>query len=462
MEEESIFRMKISSLLEKVDRGMICLSCGYVEKRVWRDYIDRCPVCGGPLIPVLNEIPEPVDEPGIWRWSRGFLYTDVSTKVTFYEGSTPLIKSSRLYREYKIKNLYYKDESRNPNSLFIDRGSAYLSSILASRGARSIIIIARGDLAISMSSYARRARMKVFAFLPGDIIPSKLYRVRLVASRATVIEDYETFQGLLERASSKSSGDKKRYIIVQTNPYLTNGFQTILFEILHDLGKPPNVIMVPFGDGALMASLVVLVEKLKIPTKIIGVTTDDPDPVLNEIRGDKSLLRKYIEEIISDTNHAIVRVSRGGVLSAIQYMSREEGLAIDVVNASLVAGLFSADLRVMGTENTVLVFTGGMINDPAVMKMLLKETKIDRVSLGFTKEKILEILLEEEYIPVYRIWKKLAKKYGIKISLRAIYNHIKDLEKKGFIRSEIINDESSGRPRKIYVLNDIAYEILKR
>ncbi|MGC9148719.1 MAG: pyridoxal-phosphate dependent enzyme [Sulfolobales archaeon] len=455
--------MKISSLLEKIDRGMICLSCGYVEKRVWRDYIDKCPVCGGPLVPVLNEIPEPVDEPGIWRWSRGFLYTDVSTKITFFEGSTPLIKSSRLYRDYKIKNLYYKDESRNPNSLFIDRGSAYLSSILASRGARSIIIISRGDLAISMSSYARRARMKVFAFLPGDIIPSKLYKVKLMASRATIIEDYEAFQRIIERTSSRSSTDgKKRYVIIQMNPYLTNGFQTILFEILHDLGKPPNVIMVPFGDGALMTSLVVLVEKLKLPTKIIGVTTDDPDPVLNEIRGDNSLLRKYVEELISDTNHSIVHVSRAGVLSAIQYMSREEGLAIDAINASLVAGLFSADLRVMGTENTVLVFTGGMINDPAVIKTILRETKIDRVSLGYTKEKILEILLEEEYIPVYRIWKRLAKKYGIRISLRAIYNHIKDLEKKGFIRSEIINDESTGRPRKIYVLNNIAYEFLKR
>ncbi len=455
--------MRVNSLLEKIDKGMICLSCGYVEKRVWRDYIDRCPICGGPLIPIIEEIPEPIDEPGIWRWGRGFIYTELSTRITLFEGSTPLIRSSKLYREYKIKNLYYKDESRNPNSLFIDRGSAYLTSVLASRGVRSVIIVSRGDLAISMSSYARRARMKIFSFLPGDIPPSKLYRIRLVASRATVTESYDSLQKIFEKLSSKASVDgRRKYVVIQTNPYLMNGFQTILFEILHDLGKPPDVIMVPFGDGALMTSLIVLVEKLKLPTRIIGVTTNDPDPILSEIKGDNSLLRKYVEELIRDTRHSIVYVSRSGVLSAIEYMAREEGLPIDVVNASLVTGLFSADLRVMGTENTVLVFTGGMISDPAVMKMILRESKMDRIILGFTKEKILEILLEEENIPVYRIWKRLAKKYGIKISLRAVYNHIRDLEKRGFIRSEIIKDESTGRPRKIYVLNNIAFEFLKR
>ena len=451
--------MNIDSLLEKVDRGYLCLSCGYFEKRVSRGYIDKCPVCGGPLVPVINEIPEPSSEKGVWRWSSAFLHTDLSKKITLFEGSTPLIRLDRLGREYKIKNLFFKDESRNPTSLFIDRGSAYLSSVLASRGVRSILVFSRGDLSISMGSYARRARIKIFSFVPSDIIPSKLYRVKLISSRTTLVDDFDTLLNLMNRFSMKF---KNKYVVSQTNPYLMSGFQTILFEIIHDLGTPPKAILLPFGDGALMASLLILVKKLRLRTKLIGVTTNFSSPALYEIREDRSLLKEYVDELIKDTEHEIIRVSEDSVLSAIRYLAREEGVPADPVNASLVSSIHSDYIKVMGLENVVLLFTGGVLTDPVVIRAVLEERENRMISLGFTKEKILEILLEEEDASAYRIWQRLRSTYNIKISLRSIYNHLNDLEKRKLIRSEIVRDESSGRPKKIYVLNDLAYVFLKK
>jgi threonine synthase len=410
------------------------------------------------LIPVIDRVPEPVEDEGVWRWSKGFLEQDLSYKISLKEGSTPLLRSKSINKKYRIKNLFFKDESRNPNNLFIDRGSAYLISLIKNRGFRSVNIISRGDHAISLATYARRANLKSFAILPADTLPYKIYRTMLVASKVKLVEDFEHALNIM-RYYSKISPE--RIYISPADPYLMNGYQTILFEILYELEKPPDAIILPVGDGALMISLAILAKKLDLKTMFIGVRSKGESPLLSEIRSEKPLLKEYLDELLRQTDHEIIEVSDEMILESIREMSREEALPIDPVNASVIAALHSE--HVEGLDDVIVLFTGGgLLHDPAVMKIVLKEEKTDKIGLGFVKEKILEILLEEGGAPVYRVWRILETTYGVKISLRTVYNHIKDLVNKGLIEPVLSDEETPGRPRRIYMVTDKIFYYLMR
>ncbi|MEM0043981.1 MAG: pyridoxal-phosphate dependent enzyme [Sulfolobales archaeon] len=448
----------IKSILEKIDRGFLCISCGYFEKRFWNRYVDRCPVCGGFMIPVVNEIPKPVDQPGVWRWSEGLLTPEIKSKITLFEANTPLIRFDTLGRRYKIKNLLIKDEARNPTGLFMDRGSAVATSVLSSMGVKNITIISTGDLAFSMGVYARRAKMRTFVVLPSNTLPSKILRARIVNSRVTIYDSYESALRISDLYDRYYTRYRKRYFILHSNPYLMNGYQTILFEIINELGSPPNLIVIPFGDGALMTSLVSVVERMNLRIKILGVRASVTSPVFSEIRVEKPLLREQLETMIKDTRHEIIEVSDKLIREALIRASREEGFPIDPIAATGLAGLESYYPHIAGYDTAVIIATaGGMLNDPVIMKSIIGSIKTDEISLGFVKEKILEILIEEGGMPAYRLWKYLKDKYDVRLSLRTIYNHLRELERMGLVTRKSDYDPDEDRMRRFYVASDDAY-----
>ena len=51
---------------------------------------------------------------GVWKYFELLPISDRLSIITLNEGGTPLIKSSRLAEHLGLKNLYLKDETRNP------------------------------------------------------------------------------------------------------------------------------------------------------------------------------------------------------------------------------------------------------------------------------------------------------------------------------------------------------------
>src|SRR3954466_10504515 len=60
----------------------------------------------------------------IWRWGALLPVRDPANIVTLIEGDTPLLHTQRLGEKLGLRNLYIKDESRNPTGSFKDRGAS--------------------------------------------------------------------------------------------------------------------------------------------------------------------------------------------------------------------------------------------------------------------------------------------------------------------------------------------------
>lgn len=431
-----------------------CVDCGFVLREVV--YVDKCPRCGGLLIPVFNGVLTKARGSGVWVWD-GALYTSfMRPKVTMGEGHTPLLKSVRIGRSLGL-DLYFKDESKNPSGSFIDRGAATLATALKYFKVRSVSIASTGDLGISLSTYLRRVGIDSKVYVPSSVTPSKAYKTLLVGSRVRFVDSYE--EALIR---ALRSAELYGVMIPPSHPYLIDGYRTLIFEVLHELGRrtPLNVVT-PVGDGVLAVSIYQALKDLGLRFRFLGVRACRESPLLREIYSAKPILHKYLEELMSLGLMEIVDVCDDEALDASELIIKNEGFLIGPTGASCVAALQKA--KVVGGEATVALLTGDPLHDPYVMKALLEKTLSsgeEFLGLGFTKTKILETLAYRNPMHPYMIWKELRNRYGISVSRRSVYKHVDELVEAGLLKVVDFR-RVGGRLRKLVTVTEYGLKYLR-
>ena len=95
-----------------------------------------CEKCGGTLeftadLPEAGELSFS-DQLGFWRYKQ--VLPPVNHVVSLGEGGTPMHKAERLAEAIGLKDLYLKDETRNPTNSYRDRAAAFLTSNAIDRG----------------------------------------------------------------------------------------------------------------------------------------------------------------------------------------------------------------------------------------------------------------------------------------------------------------------------------------
>jgi threonine synthase len=87
----------------------------------------------------------------IWRYLNLLPVEDLSKKPVVQIGWTPLYKAERLGKKLGIKNLYIKDDGRNPSASLKDRPGAIAVVKALERGEKIITCASTGNAASSLS-----------------------------------------------------------------------------------------------------------------------------------------------------------------------------------------------------------------------------------------------------------------------------------------------------------------------
>ncbi|MEM2020603.1 MAG: pyridoxal-phosphate dependent enzyme [Zestosphaera sp.] len=439
----------IIGLSMESETQLMCVRCGFRLDEV--RYVDRCPQCGGLLVPTFTGSLRRTGDSGVWVWGRALYTAFMRPKVTLGEGHTPLTKSTRIGRSLKA-NLYFKDESKNPTGSFIDRGAATLATALRYFRVRSISVASTGDLGISVSTYVRRVGLTTRIYVPSSVTLSKAYKTLLTGGKVRFVDSYE-------EALLRASRAVKLYgaMIPPSHPYLMDGYRTIAFEILHELsGKKPLNLVVPIGDGVLTMSLYQAFKDLNVRPKFLGVKACRESPLLREIYVMKPMLHEYLEEIASLGILEIVDVCDDEALEASELTIKNEGFLVGPVGASCIAALLKAGPEAVRGKVTVALMTGDPLQDPYIMKALLERTAGTReelLTLGFTKTKILEMLAYGDPTHPYMIWKGLRSRYGLSVSRRTVYKHVEELIDAGLLKV-VSYKKVGGRLRKVISITE--------
>jgi threonine synthase len=100
----------------------------------------------------------------MWRYKEFLPLPDHKYIVSLGEGGTPLVKAQRLGEKLGLKNLYLKDETRNPTGSFKDRGMSVSVSMAKYFGFKYTVTASSGNAAAALAAYAARAGLETIAF----------------------------------------------------------------------------------------------------------------------------------------------------------------------------------------------------------------------------------------------------------------------------------------------------------
>ena len=476
----------------KYFKSLKCTKCGleYSPSTV----AGYCNKCRSPLTVVYDysKLREVVSKElfekrtdGIWKYIE-LLPCSKENAVTLGEGDTALIKCSKLSRKLGAKNLYIKDETKNPTGSFLDRGSSVLITRLLEAGFKGVYGVFKGNLGASLSAYSAKAGLKCIAFISGKIEASKLYQ--MIAYGATIYS--------LNKFKELVLGDDY-FFADNADPFLVEGEKTIGFELFENMGfQLPDFIIVPMGSGGLISAIWKSLKELyyvglidQIDCKLIGVQAEYCSPIVDMFYSNKEG-KDYRDTIAIDL--AFEKPSRGAeavkalkesrgyafkvsdeeMLSASIELARNEGIFAEPAAASTIACVKKMlDTGILDPSDTVVcIITGSGLKDPlAALKELEKNMALEkfikhkvkvkpRLGVGSTKILILRILSKES-LHGYEIWRKL-KEAGRSTSIPAVYQHLKELERMKLIsrdKTEVVG----GKVRTYYRITSKGLEFLK-
>lgn len=187
----------------------------------------------------------------IWRYHE-LLPVPPEQAVSIGEGMTPLLPVPNLAKKLGLKNLYVKDESRNPTWSFKDRLASGAVSAARRFGAKVITGSSSGNAGSATAAYAARAGLPCVMFTTQQFplamkTQMGVYGTRLIACPS--VKD----RWLMVEACVDQLGwwpvTVFVYPLVGSNSYGIDGYKSIGYELVEQLGGVPDRVIMPVGAG---------------------------------------------------------------------------------------------------------------------------------------------------------------------------------------------------------------------
>ena len=256
--------------------------CGSCQKRVLANTSKPNCDCGG--LWKLDWRPEPFSLEKIDRseWSifryRRFMAVegDAWRGITLGEGMTPIVKLG--------DNILLKMDYMMPTLSFKDRGAAVLAAHCLSLGVDRVVQDSSGNAGNSIAAYCARAGIACEIFVPEGTSPQKIAMIRAHGAAVTVVPGSRDHCADVCREEVRTHG--LYYANHVYNPIFYQGTKTYIYEVYEQLGRIPQNILIPVGNGTLFLGAMLALEELissgvisKMP-QIIAVQSERCDPLL--------------------------------------------------------------------------------------------------------------------------------------------------------------------------------------
>ncbi len=208
----------------------------------------RCD-CGAPLQLTGWDMPFAPDasRQGLWRYASSLPIERPDEVVSFGEGSTPLVHRSWQAGGKHIQ-AHFKLDYLCPSGSYKDRGMALLMNRLRELGITEVIEDSSGNAGAAMSAYAAATNIRCQIFVPDYTSEGKC--VQIAMHGAELVRVPGTREDTTHAA--EKAADSIYYASHNWSPYFAHGIKTYAFELVEQLGRAPDVIIVPAGQGSLV------------------------------------------------------------------------------------------------------------------------------------------------------------------------------------------------------------------
>jgi len=306
--------------------------------------------------------------------------TDATPIVTMLEGGTPLVPSERLSTETGCR-VFLKYEGANPTGSFKDRGMTVAVSRALERGVKAVACASTGNTSASAAAYAARAGLTCAVLVPkGGVAAGKLAQALVAGAR--VLEVNAGFDEAL-RITRELADRHPIELVNSVNPDRLQGQKTCAFEICDQLGRSPDLHLVPVGNAGNITSHWIgyrqereaaHVDRLPrlfgfqaegAAPIVRGEPVAEPETVASAIRIGNPASWQQAVDAARESGGEILSVTDEEILGSYRQVAAE-GLFAEPASAASVAGLrlLARTGRVERGSIVVCVLTGHGLKDP--------------------------------------------------------------------------------------------------
>lgn len=225
----------------------------------------------------------------IWGYKSFLPVAEDIQPVTMGEGATPLTKFIAAERK-GYTNIWCKNEAQNPTWSHKDRLNSVLATAAKSMGRKDVCCSSTGNHGLSAAAYAARSGAKSIILFPPET-PKLMVDLASSYGAVSIITEWHARDPMLRHLISKGwfpfTSPKDS---LTSNPYGGEGYKTIAYEIVADLGRVPDKVMVPVAAGALLYGAY----KGFVELKELGLTKKVPQFVACQPKGANVLERAFV------------------------------------------------------------------------------------------------------------------------------------------------------------------------
>jgi len=396
-----------------------------------------CPKDGGNLDIVLDYDfirkkyqPEDIlsrDDTSLWRYLPLLPVAEPEGSSTplHSAGGTPVYNLSRIGGQLGLKQLWIKDESRNPTASFKDRASA----IVVARGreiqAEVIVTASTGNAGAALAGMAAAIGQKAVIFAPKTAPSAKVAQLLIFGARVILVDGtYDEAFDLTIKAANEFNWYCRN---TGYNPFTAEGKKTAAFEIWawwqsahkewhkqigEGMDHAPLTVFVSVGDGNIISGihkgfkdLLELGWLARMP-RIIGVQAEGSAAIFNAYHANTEKITPVSANTLADsisvdlprdgvravraareTGGSYIKVTDTEILRAIAELGKL-GIFAEPAGATAFAGLVRAiEDKIIRSDEPVLVLnTGSGLKDVKAAMQAVVEAPIIEPTLAALKK----------------------------------------------------------------------------
>lgn len=168
------------------------------------------------------------------------------------EGMTPVIRFD--------DDVLLKMDYLMPTLSFKDRGAAVLVAHCKSIGVENVVQDSSGNAGNSVAAYCVRAGIACEIFVPGGTSPKKINMIEAHGAIVNVVPG--SCDHCADVCRAKVGAEGVYYANHVYNPFFYEGTKTYIYEVYEQLGRIPQHLIVPVGNGTFFLGAMQALEHL--------------------------------------------------------------------------------------------------------------------------------------------------------------------------------------------------------
>ncbi len=265
-----------------------------------------------------------------FRGSDFWSYEEVLPKARYRRFD---VGGTKLTMDRRHAGLYLKMEVNNPTHSFKDRGSIIEVAKAAEYGYKEVVCASTGNMAYSVSYYAKLYGMKAKIFISDNASKDKIKDIRSVGD-AAITKVNGDFNEAQKRAIIYS--EREGAFLAGDYCYRKEGQKTIAYEIMKEM-PTASAIIVPVGNATLLSGVFKALDEMKsfgmIRRKplVVGVEASGCNPLEEAVKSGKGM--GYMKPRTAADAIAVGYPTFG--MQAVEYMRRDKGIVISVTDKEM-------------------------------------------------------------------------------------------------------------------------------